>query len=114
MSFVQASRELFEVDVLLGYNSDSACFEINYVFLLIVLLSFVTKGNGSWTAYGRQADIRRDVVFLRRIANHLRSKLTTRYVSLDRTIEGYRSATSVRMIRSLSFVKGNREMFVEE
>ena len=43
---------------MLGYNSDSACFDINHVFLLIVLLTFVTRENGSWTVCGRQADIR--------------------------------------------------------
>ena len=33
-------------ELLLGYNSDSACFEITHVVLLIVLLSFVTRGSG--------------------------------------------------------------------
>ena len=38
-------------DVLLGYNSDSACFEISHAFLLIVLLkflSFVTDIISEW------------------------------------------------------------------
>ena len=43
----------FRGDLLLGYNSDSVSFEINNVFLLIVLLSFVTRGNASWTVYRR-------------------------------------------------------------
>ena len=48
----------FTGDLLSGYNSDSVCFEINHVFLLIVLLSFVTRGVGSWAVYWGQADIR--------------------------------------------------------
>ena len=53
LSFVQESREWLKGDLLLGYNSDSACSEINNVLLLIVLLSCVTRENGSWTVYGR-------------------------------------------------------------
>ena len=34
---------------MLGLNSDSVWFEMDNVFLLIVLLSFVTRRNGSWT-----------------------------------------------------------------
>ena len=43
---------------MLGYNSDSACFDINHVFLLIVLISFVTKGVGSWAVSWGHASIR--------------------------------------------------------
>ena len=43
---------------LLGCNSDSVC----YVNTFNVPLSFMTRRNGSWAAYWRQADIRRDVL----------------------------------------------------
>ena len=32
------------------------------------------------------------------------------HVSLDRSIEGYHFATSIWMVRSLSFIRWNREM----
>ena len=60
---------------MLGFNSDSICFEINRVFLLIVFLSLVTRGVGSWAVCWETSRYSFEMWFLRRIAKHLRSKL---------------------------------------
>ena len=77
-------------DVLLGYNSDSACFEISHAFLLIVLLkflSFVTRGDGSWTVYGTGGYSFR-CSFLTKKSQPYTVEINN--VSLYRTIEVYR------------------------
>ena len=97
-------------DVLLGYNSDSACFEISHAFLLIVLLkflSFVTRGDGLWTVYGTGGYSFR-CSFLTKKSQPYTVEIS--HVSLDRSIEGYHFATSIWMVRSLSFIRWNREM----
>ena len=61
------------------------------------------QGVGSWTVYWRQADSRWDMVFLRRIVNHLRSKLTMfllivllKYIILRLVSEWYEGYHSFR------------------
>ena len=77
---------------MLGYNSDSVCFEINHVFLSIVLLSFVARGNGSWTVYETGGYSLRCVVLTK---DNQPFTAEISHVSFDHTIQVYHFATSI-------------------